>query len=867
MKASVDLSLLSNKSRSVVLTVSCFLLLIPTLMFAASLEGIVVDKSNGAPVENVNITLENTTYGASTDFSGFWRLRHLLEGTYTLQASHVSYADFEMEISVSQGEATVNEIELEPHFVSSEGVIVTFDRVESATSPVPLTNVDHAEIQERYYGQDLPVALEGVPSLTTVTDAGNALGYSYLSMRGFDFKRIGVFLNGVMLNEPEDFYVYWVDLADFGASVEDVQVQRGVGSVPYGLPSVGGTISVNTRTTSLTPEITAEYGQGSYNTQRSSFHFSSGPVYGRNYIDTRFSRITSDGYRRESWADYFSYYLSAAHLGDRTSTRLVVFGGPIKNHMAYAGVTRDELEQDRRANPLTYDDETDNFYQPHYQLHHSWMINDDMRLDNTLYLIQGDGYFNVSYPSYWGYTWDFWDLSQLTVADSTLYPAGWYRTNEDGSFAQNGDGDFYVDYMDAVVRQHVVNTQAGWQPRLHWTVGDHELAFGGQVVSHRSRRYGEIIWAAALPQGTEPNHKWYDYQGRKLMINGFVRDQWSPSDRFTVTGALQLASITYKVLNDKRFGTEFDQDYLFAMPYFGVSYRASRPLRLYSSYSLVQREPRLKDHYWGETGYPVLRYDDPANFEDPQVKPEVLHDIEIGADWTHERIAVHANVYWMEMYDEIVDIGEYDVLGQPVIENADHSRRVGLELGARAALPRDFYVEGNLNIARNRFVDFQTTTSIADANYYAFSIDIDNSENHIIKAPEQIINIAAGWRGAFGWARLSAHHVGKQYLDNTEDLRAVDMTNPDIVSSPSLGQDRFLDAYTRVDFSAGINLFGKTPYSALVTRNDLPLVEVELYVRNLFDAEYELTGSSDAWGVYVIPAAPRHYMLGVKVTL
>ncbi len=855
--------------------IAAFVLLflcVPLITGAAELSGTVTHADTEQPLAEVNVSIEGTGLGTITLDDGSFMLKQVPEGDHVLLVSHVAFRPTRVHFSAT-GDAELSvAIELEPAVYKSEGVIVTYDRVEAEKSTVPFTNVTKDELDTRYFGQDLPVALEGSPSLTTTTDAGNALGYSYVSMRGIDFKRIGVFINGVMLNDPEDFYVYWVDLADFGANIEDVQVQRGSGVVPYGLPSVGGTISVQTATYSDEPEVSAEYGFGSYNTKRGSVHLQSGPIKGNTYIDARFSRLTSDGYRDQSWSDYFSYYLSGTHIGEKTVTRLLAFGGPIKNHMAYSGITRDVLEQDRTANPLTYENETDNYYQPHYQLHHSWKIRDNLELSQTAYYIRGEGYFDVYYPDYWGYSWDFWDLPGLTTSDSTMYPSHWYRYDDTGALAENVDGEFFVDFTNAVARQHAVNHQGGWQPRLNWKLEKHDLSLGGQIVSHRSRRYGELKWAEALPSDTEPEHVWYDYEGRKHIYTGYLSDQFQVTEKLLLSGTLQLSSIEYEVLHNKRFGTEFSQSYLFSNPHFGISYKVNDPVRVWGSYSLVSREPRLKDHYWGETGYPVIRYDDPVNFEDPQIKPEVLNDVEAGVDWRTDQAAVMISGYWMEMTDEIVDIGEYDVLGQPVIENAAKTRRIGIELGGKILLPMHLQVEGNVNLARNRFVDYTTTTSVVDpASGWSVEVPIDNSDNHIIKAPELIANIGLSWKTTRGWARISAHHVGEQYLDNTEnlsDLQGQTVVNGvSIAGSPTLSQDRRIDAYTRFDFSMGVNLLGVSGRDAFFSRAYWPKVELDLHVRNLFGTEYELTGATDAWGVYIIPAATRFYMAEVKVTL
>ena len=85
-----------------------------------------------------------------------------------------------------------------------------------------------------------------LPGAYAYSDAGNGIGYSYLSIRGFPQRRISVLVNGVPLNDPESHEVYWIDHPDLLASTSEVQVQRGVGSALYGAASLGGSVNLET---------------------------------------------------------------------------------------------------------------------------------------------------------------------------------------------------------------------------------------------------------------------------------------------------------------------------------------------------------------------------------------------------------------------------------------------------------------------------------------------------------------------------------------------------------------------------------------------------------------------------------------------
>ena len=47
--------------------------------------------------------------------------------------------------------------------------------------------------------------------------------------------------------------VYWVDLPDFASSIENIQIQRGVGTSTNGPGAFGGSINIQTNSASESP--------------------------------------------------------------------------------------------------------------------------------------------------------------------------------------------------------------------------------------------------------------------------------------------------------------------------------------------------------------------------------------------------------------------------------------------------------------------------------------------------------------------------------------------------------------------------------------------------------------------------------------
>lgn len=76
------------------------LFFLPTLIYASTtgkLSGIVLDKGTNEPLVGVNITLEGTTLGASTDLDGYYVILNVPAGIYTVSFSYIGYQSISYE--------------------------------------------------------------------------------------------------------------------------------------------------------------------------------------------------------------------------------------------------------------------------------------------------------------------------------------------------------------------------------------------------------------------------------------------------------------------------------------------------------------------------------------------------------------------------------------------------------------------------------------------------------------------------------------------------------------------------------------------------------------------------------------------------
>ena len=156
-------------------------------------------------------------------------------------------------------------------------VIIQSVRVKYS-SPITHSNVSKSDLSSKNLGQDLPVLLTFLPSIVTTSDAGAGIGYTGIRIRGVSAQSTNITINGIPFNDPESHGTYWVNLPDFTSSVENLQVQRGVGTSTNGSGAFGASINILTDAISKNPFAEISNSVGSYNTLKHTVKFSTGQL-------------------------------------------------------------------------------------------------------------------------------------------------------------------------------------------------------------------------------------------------------------------------------------------------------------------------------------------------------------------------------------------------------------------------------------------------------------------------------------------------------------------------------------------------------------------------------------------------------------
>jgi iron complex outermembrane receptor protein len=718
-----------------------------------------------------------------------------------------------------------------------------------ARSPLASSTLDRAAIRALNHGQDTPMALSTLPGAYAYSDAGNGIGYSYLSLRGFPQRRISVLVDGVPLNDPESHEVYWIDLPDLLASASEVQVQRGVGPALYGAASLGGSVNVETGGPEAKPRFSLATAGGSYGTRRVTLEGATTTLANDWQLAGRYSRIESDGYRDQSWSKLWSYAFSARRQSLTQLWRINAYGGPENTHLSYLGVPRATLDggltgdagADRRANPLSFAGEQDHYFEPHYELLHSWLLRAGLTLSQTFFWFDGSGYYDERRT---GQSLADYRLGSWTTTDSTLFPRANYATDSLGHFVRDAQGRVTVERADLVRRRDVVNRHFGWVPRLRIEHAHGELTLGGELRAHDGHHVGTVLSGDGLPPGTAPQPAYYDYHPRTLAAGLFAREAWDARENLRVTADLAWRHQEYRMRDDRFDGIRFDQRYDFALPRVGANWKLSTAWSVFASWAAASREPAFRDLYDAEGvgSVPLYRVVNVATgtYSDPLVRPEHVQHWEAGAEWHGRDVSARANAYRMDFRDELVYAGQFNTdLGYPVVGNAARSVHHGVELEARAGRA--------LGAARG---ELEATASLADNHFVHYSEhygptpadDVSYDGKPIGFSPATMANVAArvSWNGLS--AGLAAQYSGRLYVDNTgSDAASI---APRAVLDATLGAEREIGG-------------AKT---ALLLR-----------AFNLGDVRYEAGGYMDydehgALVPMLTPAAPRNWLAELRVT-
>ncbi|MDR1543566.1 MAG: TonB-dependent receptor [Prevotellaceae bacterium] len=672
-------------------------------------------------------------------------------------------------------------------------------------------SVDNQTLQTQNNGSNLPFLLTSTPSLVVTSDDGLGVGYTCFRIRGTDHTRINMTVNGVPLNDSESQTVFWVNMTDFASSLNNVQVQRGVGTSTNGT-AFGASVNMQTDKTPDKPFASLAFNGGMYGTFRETAKIGTGLLPSGFAFDARFSKVNSNGYLERAKSDLYSYHASAAYFHRNTMVKLLIFGGKEKTYMAWDGIDSATLASNPRFNPAGadwlqdkdgqdsvitgfYKNQTDNYAQQNAQLHFAHQFNNHWNISAALHFTYGNGYYeqwkdNAKFSAYG--LQNFVNENSETIKRSDLVR----RKNLENYFY---GGVFSVNYKNEKLN----------------------AILGGAANNYNGAHFGNVLWLKNYPLPLEKDFEYYRNNAEKFDANVYLKASYEILKGLSIFADLQYRHINYKIngINDEDLDSiPINKKFHFFNPKAGINY-SKFGHNAYFTFAVANREPTRKNYT--EAGI----HDIP--------KPETLFDYELGYNYNFPKkiFFVGVNLYFMNYKNQLVLTGKYSDTGAALTQNVKKSYRAGIEIIGGVLITEWLRWNLNVTLSQNKILNF---TDWVD-DWYA---DWDNTQ--VIENEGQVEvnygktdisfspNIIAGSLFSVDIKGFSANlqtlFVGKQYLDNTQNKSAM------------------LKPYSVTNLVLAYSLFcGK---SAI---NRAPTVVFKIMANNLLNMRYASNGGANSY--------------------
>ncbi len=745
------------------------ILFLSSCYFAFSQQAIrgVIEDRTGTFVQAAQVSVLNTNDQVNSDAQGKFEFTHLpiSDSTYTILVEKPGFLPQSMTISSTSKEEL--KILLFTSMKTLEDVQVSTTRLSDYnTSAILIRKIN--PLERKNFGQDIPVLLESTPSLVTTSDAGTGVGYTGLRIRGVDASRINVTINGIPVNDPESHDVYWVNMPDLASSIENIQIQRGVGSSTNGAAAFGASVNIKTQDISEKPFGSIDQTVGSFGTHKTTVKAGTGIINQHFSLETRMSSIQSNGYLDRATSDLRSYFLSGAYIGKQSVLKAIVFSGKEMTYQAWYGTPESRVKGDTAAmnayadrnglssedrqnllnagrtyNFYTYKNEVDNYQQDNYQIHFTHTFNDKLILNLAAHYTYGRGYYE-QYRK--GENLADYGLNSVVIGSDTIQQTDLIRR----LWLDN-------DFVGAVYG-------LTYKPTAHL-----DFVLGGSANTYFGGHFGELVWAQ-YASNSEIYQRYYSNDSRKSEVSSYLKAVYK-KDRFDVYTDLQFRHVDYSFIGKELVnGIPVDVtqavQFNFLNPKVGGSFKINSNQMLFLNGGISHREP--------------VRADFIASTAENRPTFETLQDVEFGHQINTSRFSLTTNLYYMNYQNQLLLTGEISDVGTYIHTNVTKSYRMGVEVYGSYRFDKKLKLTGGITLSQNKIAQFnEYVDTYLDTLPYYTQQAITHTNADMSFSPNVIGNIGFEWMPIdnFNIAWMTKL-VGRQYLDNTGNIsRSIDPFN------------------------------------------------------------------------------------------
>ena len=608
--------------------------------------------------------------------------------------------------------------------------------------PVTQTTLDRKQIEQKYYGADIPSLINATPSINGYSDNGMGIGYSFFRLRGMDQTRVNTTVNGIPVNDPENMGVFFNNFADLASSAESIQIQRGVGASTNGVANFGGSINILTKNLAPKQSATVNLGFGSFGSSRATLEYQSGMIKNKLAFYGRISNLQTNGYRNNSGAKITSYLFSAGYFWKKAVLKLNVFGGYTENNLAYIGIDANTLSLDRKFNPLV-NGESDAFKQTFYQLHYSYQINSKSNFTSSVYFVRGEA---PDFQYFGNFANEYLNLPT-------------YINGNDTQSTNNAMTSYRLN-------QYFVGTFLNYQ----YKSGKWDLIANVHANAFKNEHFLEVQSIESYNPAYKPSQNAFFNTGYKNEVSGNIKLNYSITSKTSAFGDVQVRNVSFNYspqimeyrtiygLNNDNLLVE-NMNWTFLNYRVGMKHQFNKNINIYALFGRSNREPARVDYFKDEHPY--------SNIKQSDIKHETVNDYELGASFNNQKLAINANLFYMDFENQIASTGSLNAYGAAINTNVGASLRKGIEIEAIWKLNKKIWLTNSSAFSQN------TINKIGlhyfDENTFADTVIIKENATTAL-SPSVIIN--QGIRvipNKWFYAELNYRFVSMQYLDNSED--------------------------------------------------------------------------------------------------
>jgi len=212
---------------------------------SGAIKGVVLDKTTKKPLAGVNIIVEGTRRGTTTNQDGAFIIAKIESGKYTLRFEHIGYAGKKHDTMILPGKTVdLQSVEMKERAISLKEIVVTPGSYSiMGSEPSLRQTLTSEDIKMMGWAEDITRALRRIPGISA-----NDFSAKF-SIRGGDVDEVLVLLDGMQIYKP-------FHQKDFGGglfSTVDIETIDGVDLLTGGFAAnhgdrLSGVLNMRTKT-------------------------------------------------------------------------------------------------------------------------------------------------------------------------------------------------------------------------------------------------------------------------------------------------------------------------------------------------------------------------------------------------------------------------------------------------------------------------------------------------------------------------------------------------------------------------------------------------------------------------------------------